>query len=189
VTFPYAVQPESCLSDCVCSTAVLVLEVSRRAWGLRLRRTKLVLALSRPLMLPSAHYKGVGVRIASFRSCIPIPPIPCLRFAVSLAVTAQDSGPSGSLLLSREALSSSTSSRFIPAHRNGVLSPITKSVPVFAQPTIQKRVSLSSSCKPRACDTTLRPAGSKAPRCWRFQLPFAAAVGAYQDRPADRVRG
>src|SRR6266581_4673596 len=32
---------------------------------------------------------------------------------------AQDSRPSGSLLLSREALSSSASCRFIPAHRNG----------------------------------------------------------------------
>ena len=36
---------------------------------------------------------------------------PCLRFTVSLAVTAQDSGPSGSLLLSWKALSSSTSCR------------------------------------------------------------------------------
>jgi hypothetical protein len=41
-------------------------EVSRRVWGLRLRRTKQELALSRLFMLPSAHYKGVGVRIASF---------------------------------------------------------------------------------------------------------------------------
>ncbi len=37
-------------------------------WGLRLRLTEQELALSRLLMLPSAHYKGVGVRIASFRS-------------------------------------------------------------------------------------------------------------------------
>src|SRR5207245_5746305 len=48
----------------------------------------------------------------------PTPPIPCLRFSVSLAVAVQDSGPSGSLLLSRKALSSSTSCRFIPAHCN-----------------------------------------------------------------------
>src|ERR1019366_7601881 len=46
------------------------------------------------------------------------PPILCLRFAVSLAVAAQDSRPSGSLLLSRKALSSSTSCRFSPAHCN-----------------------------------------------------------------------
>src|SRR5258708_17523218 len=55
---------------------VLVHEVSRRAWGLRLRRTEQELALSRLFMLPSAHYKDVGVRIASFRSSIPTPPIP-----------------------------------------------------------------------------------------------------------------
>jgi len=77
-----------------------VYEVSRRVWGLRLRRTEQGLALSPPFMLPSVHYKDVGLRIASFRSSIPTPPIPCLRFTVSLAVTAQDSGPSGSLVLS-----------------------------------------------------------------------------------------
>jgi hypothetical protein len=35
-------------------------------WGLRLRRTERELALTFPFMLPSAHYKDVGVRIASF---------------------------------------------------------------------------------------------------------------------------
>jgi hypothetical protein len=50
-------------------------------------------------MLPSAHYKDVGVRIASFPSSIPTPPILCLRFTESLTVAAQDSRPSGSLLL------------------------------------------------------------------------------------------
>jgi hypothetical protein len=39
-----------------------------RVWGLRLRRTKQELALSRLFILPSAHYKGVGVRIGSLRS-------------------------------------------------------------------------------------------------------------------------
>jgi hypothetical protein len=76
---------------------VLVHEVSRRVWGLRLRRTEPELALSRRFMLPSAHSKDVGVRIASFRSGIPTPPILCLRFAVSLALAAQDSRPSGSV--------------------------------------------------------------------------------------------
>src|SRR5215467_11372729 len=43
----------------------------------------------------------------------------CLRFAAYLTVgLAQDSRPSGSLLLSRENLSFSTSYRFIPAHCN-----------------------------------------------------------------------
>src|ERR1039457_6954456 len=97
---------------------VLVHEVSRRVWGVRLRRTEQELALSPLFMLPSAHYKDVGVRVASFRSLRPPPPILCLRFAVSLAVAAQDSRPSGSLLLSRKALSSSTSCRFSPAHCN-----------------------------------------------------------------------
>ena len=98
---------------------VLVHEVSRRAWGLRLRRTEQELALSRLSMLPSAHVNRVGVRVASFRSSMPTPPILCLRFTGSLAVAAQDSRPSGSLLLSRKDLSSSTSCRFIPAHCNG----------------------------------------------------------------------
>jgi hypothetical protein len=44
---------------------------------------------------------------------------PCLRFVAYLAIgLTQNSGPSGSLLLSREDSSSSTSCRFIPAHRN-----------------------------------------------------------------------
>ena len=72
--------------------------------GLRLRRTEQELALSRLFTLPSAHHNNVGVRIASFRSPIPTPPILDLRFTASLAVTAQDSRPSGSLLLSRKAL-------------------------------------------------------------------------------------
>src|SRR6266699_1487052 len=55
---------------------VLVHEVSRRVWGLRLRRTGQELALTLPLMLPSAHYKDVGVRIASFRSSIAHPAYP-----------------------------------------------------------------------------------------------------------------
>src|SRR3989442_15608284 len=53
---------------CLRGLPVLVHEVSRRVWGLRLRRTEQGLALSRLLMLPSAHYKDVGGRISSFRS-------------------------------------------------------------------------------------------------------------------------
>src|SRR5208282_1108665 len=55
-----------------------------------------------------------------------------LRFTVSLAVAAQDSRPSGSLLLSRKALTSSTSCRFNPAHCNGDVTSTT------AGPTFQK---------------------------------------------------
>ena len=87
-------------------------------WGLRPRRTEQKLALSLLSMLPSAHVNRVGVRIVSFRGSMATPPILYLRFAGSLAVAAQDSRPSGSLLLSCKALSSSTSCRFIPAHCN-----------------------------------------------------------------------
>ena len=55
---------------------VLVQEVSRRVWGLRLRRTDPRLALSPRLMWPSAGSDRVGVLIARFRSSIPSPPIP-----------------------------------------------------------------------------------------------------------------
>jgi hypothetical protein len=53
-----------------------------------------------------------------FAARCPTPPILYLRFTASLAVAAQDSRPSGSLLLSCKALSSSTSYRFIPAHKH-----------------------------------------------------------------------
>jgi len=62
-------------------------------------------------MLPSAHINRVGVRIVCFRGSMATPPILYLRFAGSLAVSAQDSRPSGSLLLSCKALSSSPSCR------------------------------------------------------------------------------
>src|SRR4030081_3801723 len=52
---------------------VLVHEVSRRVWGLRLRRTEQGLALSPLLMLPSAHLYCVDVRVVSFRSSIAHP--------------------------------------------------------------------------------------------------------------------
>src|SRR5271157_5196965 len=52
---------------------VLVHEVSRRAWGLRLRRTEQELALALLSMLPSAHFNSVGVRIACFRTSIAHP--------------------------------------------------------------------------------------------------------------------
>src|SRR5262249_38344158 len=52
-----------------------------------------------------------------YRSWIPTPPILCLHFVGSLTVATQDSRPSGSLVLTRKALSSSTPCRFIPAHK------------------------------------------------------------------------
>jgi hypothetical protein len=50
-------------------------------------------------MLPSAHINRVGVRVVSFRSSIAHPAYTPV-YAGSLAVAAQDSGPSGSLVLS-----------------------------------------------------------------------------------------
>ena len=50
-------------------------------WGLRLRRIDRGLAISFPSMWLSAEVYGVSILIASFRSSIPSPPIPCLRFA------------------------------------------------------------------------------------------------------------
>src|ERR1700682_3667970 len=98
----FARRPATWLSRrCLRGLPVLVHEVSRRVWGLRLRRTGQALALALLLMLPTAHYKDGGVRIASFRSWIPTPPSPCLRFTESLAVSAQDSGPSRSLVFTR----------------------------------------------------------------------------------------
>jgi hypothetical protein len=78
-------------------------EVSRRVWGLRLRRTERELALSSPFMLPSAHYKDVGVRVASFRSSIAHPTYsPVYASLCTSRYPTQNSGPSGSLLLTRK---------------------------------------------------------------------------------------
>src|SRR5260370_15911103 len=119
-----AVWPEPSPADLLSGLATGVSEVSRFScmkflgvpWGLRPRRTEQKLALTLLSMLPSAHVNRVGVRVVSFRGSMATPPILYLRFAGSLALAAQDSRPSGSLLLSCKALSSSTSCRFIPSH-------------------------------------------------------------------------
>src|SRR5208282_612862 len=91
--------------------------VSRRVWGLRLRRTDPELALSFRFMLPSAHYKDVGVRVASFRSSIAHPTYsPVYASPCTSRYPTQNSGPSGSLLLTRKNFPFSASCRFIPAH-------------------------------------------------------------------------
>src|SRR6266581_8257918 len=53
-----------------------------------------------------------------FAAQSPTPPILYLRFTASLTVAAQDSRPSGSLVLSRKNFAFSASCRFIPAHIN-----------------------------------------------------------------------
>src|SRR5215831_14698152 len=83
-TYMRAVRPKPSPADLQSVWTAGVFEVSRFScmkflgvlWGLRLRRTDQELALSLLPMLPSAHYKVVGVRIYSFRSSIPTPPIP-----------------------------------------------------------------------------------------------------------------
>jgi hypothetical protein len=75
---------------------------------------------SRPCCLPRiTKTSASGLHLFEARS--PTPPIPCLRFAGSLTVAAQDSGPGGSLLPSCKTLSFSASCRFIPAHCYGDL--------------------------------------------------------------------
>jgi hypothetical protein len=119
VALAFAHRPAGWLDHrCLRGLPVLVHEVSRRVWGLRLRRTKQELALSRLFTLPSAHYKGVGVRIVVYEAEYP----PRLSSVYASLCTSrypvQDSRPSRSLLLSRKELSSSASCRFSPAHRN-----------------------------------------------------------------------
>src|SRR5450755_3768026 len=102
------------------------MKFSRRVWGLRLRRTEPELALAFRLILPSAHYKDVGVRVASFRSSIAHPTYsPVYASPCTSRYPTQNSGPSGSLLLTRKNFPFSASCRFIPAHCNGDLSPTT----------------------------------------------------------------
>src|ERR1039457_3201737 len=122
----WAALPEPSAAVLPPGSAADVSEVSRFScmkflgvpWGLRLRRTEQKLALSLLPMLPSAHINRVGVRVVCFRSSMATPPILYLRFTASLAVAAQDSRPSRSLVFTRKALSSSTSCRFIPAHKH-----------------------------------------------------------------------
>src|ERR1700746_2751595 len=65
---------------------VLVHEVSRRVWGLRLRRTERGLALLLPLMLPSAITRASASGLHLFGAQYPPHLFPCLRFVVHLAM-------------------------------------------------------------------------------------------------------
>ena len=96
---------------------VLVSEVSRRAGGLRLRRAvrDARVYASRPCCLPPSQGRR---RPDCAFSKLHTPPTYSSVYA-SLCTSrcpAQNSRPSGSLFLSRKALSSSASDRFIPAH-------------------------------------------------------------------------
>src|ERR1700722_11590897 len=103
---------------------VLVHEASRRVWGLRLRRTEQELAISLPPVLPSANAKAsrpdcIFSELNAQPTCTPVYASP----NTSRCAT-QNSGPSGSLLLSRRTLSFPASCRFSPAHCIGDLAPI-----------------------------------------------------------------
>src|ERR1700738_1272294 len=95
---------------------VLVHEASRRVWGLRLRRTGQELAISLPPVLPSANVKRqrpdcIFSKLNTQPTCTPV----YASLNTSRCAT-QNSGPSGSLLLSRRTLAFPASCRFIPAH-------------------------------------------------------------------------
>jgi hypothetical protein len=64
---------------------LLVQEVSRRVWGLRLRRTGHGLALSPKVMLPSAGLRASASRLDIFGAQYPAHLFPCLRFTAHLA--------------------------------------------------------------------------------------------------------
>src|SRR5215469_3608703 len=77
MSWAFARRPAAWLSRrCLRGLPVLVHEVSRRVWGLRLRRTERELALAPSLMLPSANVYRVGVRVVCFRSSIAHPAYP-----------------------------------------------------------------------------------------------------------------
>src|SRR5215469_3433564 len=127
-----AVRPKPSPTDLLSVSTAGVSEVSRFScmtflgvlWGLRLRRTERELALSLPLMLPAAITRASASRLHLFGAQYPPHLFPCLRFAAYLTIgLAQNSGPSGPLLLSRKVSSPSASCRFNPAHRNGDFSP------------------------------------------------------------------
>src|SRR5215469_3184837 len=68
-------------------------------------------------MLPSAQGEVVGVLVSGFSQLNTQPTYtPVYASRRTSRCTVQNSGPSGSLVLTRKALSSSTSYRFIPAH-------------------------------------------------------------------------
>ena len=93
---------------------VLVQKVSRRVWGLRLRRAGPGLALAPWVVWPSTDVRMSAPWLQIFEARYPAHLFPGLCFAPHLAAHSANSGPSVSLLPSRKDLSSSPSCRFIP---------------------------------------------------------------------------
>ena len=73
-----------CGGRCLRGLPVLVQKVSRRVWGLRLRRTDPELALSPKVMLPSAGLRASASRLELFGAQYPAHLFPCLRFTAHL---------------------------------------------------------------------------------------------------------
>src|SRR6266566_1877222 len=96
---------------------VLVSEVSRCVRGLRLRRAVQVLTISPLYILPSANRIASAPWLQIFEAQYPahLSPVLCLVGCLA-TTTTPNSGPSGSLFLTRRALSSPPPDRFIPAH-------------------------------------------------------------------------
>ena len=75
-------------TDAAWGLPVLAHEVSKHAWGLRLRRVRVGLALSSFTLLPSAPENSVGTPDGEgFRSSISCLLVPCQPFTGSLAMT------------------------------------------------------------------------------------------------------
>jgi HTH-like domain len=84
----------------------------------RITRERPGTCVGAPVRMAFRFDDSVGVPIAIFRSSIPQPICaPVYASAVASQRPLQNSGPSGSLFLSRKALASSTPCRFILAHR------------------------------------------------------------------------
>src|SRR5207248_1931002 len=97
---------------------VLVHEVSRRALGSATTRDCSRTRAGVLAHVAFHHPYSVGIPIASFRSSIAQPACtPVYASPSASRQPTQNSGPSGSLFLSRKTLSFSTSCRFIPALR------------------------------------------------------------------------
>jgi len=147
-------------------------EVSRRVWGLRLRRTEPELALACRFMLPSAHYKDVGVRVASFRSSIARPAYsPVYASPCTSRYPTQNSGPSGSLLLTREnfhSLRHAGLARRTEIAILGQLSEVLCNIDRFLQ-----RIAASSTTL-KAKKHSQEGTGGPLPDLWRAVLPRSA---------------
>src|SRR5215469_2375281 len=102
---------------CCRGLPVLVHEVYRCVLGSSTTPDRAETRTIAPVRVANREFKKGWRPGLYLRSWIPSPPILCLRFAAYLTIgLAQDSRPSGSLILTRKALSSSTPCRFIPAH-------------------------------------------------------------------------